>query len=74
MNDILNRADLAEDALYLEYTSAVSPRLPPVPIELYKSKLHRTGPTRIIPLDLSRELGCPGPATGPTVSASYLRI
>ncbi len=74
MNDILNRVDLAEDALYHEYTSAVSPHLPPVPIVLYKSKLHRAGPTRIIPLDLSSELGCAGPATGPTVSASYLRI
>ena len=74
MNTILSRTDLAEDARYYEYTSAVNPHLPPVPIELYKSKLHRTGPTRIIPLDLSSQLGCAGPATGPTVSASYLRI
>jgi gentisate 1,2-dioxygenase len=74
MNDILNRAELAEDARYHEYTSAVNPHLSPIPIELFKSKLHRTGPTRIIPMDLSRQLGSAGPATGPTVSASYLRI
>jgi len=75
MNDVLRRSDLIDDALYLEYTSAVKPPLPPVPIELYKSKLHRAGPTRIIPLDLARQLGVePGPATGPTVSAAYFRI
>ncbi len=74
MNEILNRAELSEDAIYHEYMSAVSPQVPEVPIKLYKSKLHRTGPTRVVPLDLSGELGCSGPATGPTVSASYLRI
>jgi gentisate 1,2-dioxygenase len=75
MEHVLSRSELIEEALYLEYTSAVNPRLPPVPIELYKSELHRTGPTRIIPLDLARQLGvAPGPATGPTVSAAYFRI
>ena len=70
MNDILRRSDLIDDALYLEYVSAVKPPLPPVPIEVFKSKLHRACPTRIIPLDLARQLGVePGPATGPTVSA-----
>jgi gentisate 1,2-dioxygenase len=32
------------------------------------------GPTRIIPFDLSSEISCDGPATGPTVNAGYLRI
>ena len=65
---------LTKSSLYLEYTSAVNPKLPPVPVESYPSELHRTGPTRIIPFDLSKALGTEREATGPTVSASYLRI
>jgi gentisate 1,2-dioxygenase len=74
MDDIPRKSAPSEDALYHEYMSAVNPHLPPVPVELYKSELHRTGPTRIIPFDLSQKLGTAGPATGPTVSASYIRI
>lgn len=65
---------ITESALYYEYTSAANPKLPPVPVESYPSELHRTGPTRIIPFDLSKALGAERQATGPTVSASYLRI
>ncbi|MEJ0004642.1 MAG: hypothetical protein WDN30_15880 [Pararobbsia sp.] len=36
--------------------------------------MYAAGPTRIVPLDLSAELGCPSPATGPGLSASFLRI
>jgi gentisate 1,2-dioxygenase len=71
---LLDKARLSEEALYYEYTSAVNPVMPPVPCELYKGELHRSGPTRIIPFDLSQTLECNGTATGPTVSACYLRI
>jgi gentisate 1,2-dioxygenase len=66
--------NLIADALYYEYTSAANPQLSPVPILLYPSKLHQEGKTRIIPLDLSQQIHCAGPATGPNVSANYLRI
>jgi gentisate 1,2-dioxygenase len=68
------KTKLTADALYYEYTSAVNPQLTPVPILLYPSKLHKEGKTRIIPLDLSQQLHCDSPATGPNVSANYLRI
>lgn len=66
--------DLTADALYYEYTSAVNPQLSPVPILLYSSQLHKEGKTRVIPFDLSQQINCDSPATGPNVSASYLRI
>jgi quercetin dioxygenase-like cupin family protein len=75
MANAVRKSDLTEDALYDEYMSAVNPHLPALPVKIYGSELHRTGATRVIPLDLSRELGgANGPATGPTVSAAYLRI
>jgi hypothetical protein len=48
MNVIQSRADLAEDARYYEYTSAVNPHLPPVPIELYKSKLRNPSTSGVV--------------------------
>jgi gentisate 1,2-dioxygenase len=66
--------NLSADALYYEYTSAVNPQMSPVPILLYPSKLHKEGKTRIIPLDLSQQIHCDSPSTGPNVSANYLRI
>ena len=36
--------------------------------------LHESGPTRIIPFDLSQELKCPGPATSPALCSNFIRI
>jgi gentisate 1,2-dioxygenase len=36
--------------------------------------MHRSGPTGILPLDLSREMGCEGPATSPALAAHFLRL
>jgi gentisate 1,2-dioxygenase len=63
-----------DNALFYEYVSSVNPHLPDVPCLLYPSHLHQQGATRIIPFDLSEQLGCESPATSPNVSASYLRI
>ncbi|BFU93025.1 MAG: hypothetical protein NTAFB01_42120 [Nitrospira sp.] len=62
------------NALYYEYMSAANPHIPPVPCLSYPSALHRNGATRLIPFDLSERLNNQSPATGPTVSAAYLRI
>lgn len=63
-----------DNALFYEYVSSVNPHLPAVPCLLYPSELHQQGPTRIIPFDLSQQLGNQSPATSPNVSASYVRI
>jgi len=46
----------------------------PIPYRQWSSELHRSGPTAILPLDLSQELGCPGPATSPALAAHFLRL
>ena len=66
------------DAQYFEYTSSANPigakLISRVPFRNFPPSLYAEGPTRVVPLDLSAELGCPGPATGPGLSANFLRI
>jgi gentisate 1,2-dioxygenase len=67
-----------DDAQYFEYTSSANPigakLISRVPFHSFAPSLYADGATRIVPLDLSAELGCPGPATGPGLSANFLRI
>jgi gentisate 1,2-dioxygenase len=67
-----------EDAQYFEYTSSANPigakLISRVPFRNFSASLYADGATRIVPLDLSAELDCPSPATGPDLSASFLRI
>ncbi|KVN76199.1 cupin domain-containing protein [Burkholderia ubonensis] len=67
-----------EDAQYFEYTSSANPigakLISRVPFRNFPPSLYSDGPTRVVPLDLSAELGCSGPATGPGLSANFLRI
>lgn len=46
----------------------------PIPLRSWSPRLVDEGPTAIIPLDLSAELGCTGPATSPALAAHFLRI
>lgn len=66
------------DAQYFEYTSSANPigakLISRVPFRSFPPSLFAHGATRVVPLDLSAELGCAGPATGPGLSASFLRI
>ncbi|MFL9918103.1 cupin domain-containing protein [Paraburkholderia fungorum] len=66
------------DAQYFEYTSSANPigakLISRVPFRNFSPSLYATGETRIVPLDLSAELGCPSPATGPGLCANFLRI
>jgi hypothetical protein len=63
----LNSADFSKNALYYEYSTAADPAglglTSPIPIDVFPQSLHQTGPTRIIPLDISAKLNCPYPAT-----------
>jgi gentisate 1,2-dioxygenase len=59
---------------FYEYMSASNPDMPKIEVKSFDSSLHRSGETRIIPLDLSADLKTPYPATTPNLMASFLRI
>lgn len=46
----------------------------PIPDHCWSPSLHGEPRTAILPLDLSAELGCSGPATSPALAAHFLRI
>ena len=66
------------DGLYFEYSKAANPiaagLTTRVPMADFSRHLHESGPTRIIPFDLSDELKCPGPATSPALCSNFIRI
>lgn len=70
--------ELTRDGVYYEYSRAADPigsgAIPPVPYAEFPATLHERGPTQVVPLDLSRELGCPGPATSPSLCASFVHV
>ena len=65
-------------ALLFDYRQAANPVRPgltePIPYRAWGPELHQQGPTGILPLDLSEELGVPGPATSPGLAAHFIRI
>ena len=65
-------------ALVYDYRQAANPvragLTEPIPYRCWPPELHQHGPSRVIPLDLSEALGCPGPATSPGLAAHFLRI
>ena len=67
-----------QNALLFEYSSAADPvasgSVPPIPYAEFSADLYATGPSRIIPLDLSRALKCAAPASTPSLAASFLRV
>jgi gentisate 1,2-dioxygenase len=69
----------ADDARYYEYSKAANPigsgHTPKVPIKAFSRDLYLDGPSRVIPLDLSGEMGIEdGPATSPALVANFVRI
>lgn len=69
---------LIEAARFYDYRVASNPMsdggVAPVPGARFPASLHEQGGTRIVPLDNSLALGCPGPATTPSLSASFLHV
>ncbi|HTU52011.1 MAG TPA: cupin domain-containing protein [Acidobacteriaceae bacterium] len=67
-----------QNALMFEYSSAADPvssgSVPPIPYAEFAADLYAAGPSRIIPLDLSKALKCAAPASTPSLTASFLRI
>ena len=67
-----------QNALMFEYSSAADPissgSVPPIPYAEFAADLYASGPTRIIPLDLSKALKSAALASTPSLAASFLRI
>lgn len=63
-----------ERATMYEYTSNANPPMAEVPVRVFPPTLHQEGPTRVIPLDLQKELHLEYPATAPNLLASFVRI
>ena len=67
-----------DEALYYEYTSSANPigakLISRVPFRNFSPALYADGATRVVALDLSAELACTGPATGPGLCAHFVRI
>ena len=65
-------------ALLYDYRAAANPVRPgltdPIPYCSWGPELHATGPSAIVPLDLSQRLGTAGPATSPGLAAHFIRI
>lgn len=68
----------SDDALLFEYSTAANPTAsgatPPIPLAEFTSDLYASGPSRVIPLDLSEAIRCAGPASGPSLSANFVRL
>ncbi len=73
-----DKPTFGEDCQLFEYSKAANPiasgATPAVPHTIFKAELYANGPSRVIPLDLSQQLRCPSPATGPSLLASFVRI
>lgn len=65
-------------ALLFDYRQAANPvragLTEPIPYRSWGPELHQQGPSGVLPLDLSVELGVPGPATSPGLAAHFIRI
>ncbi len=70
--------DWTGDARFYEYSQAADPlgtgAISPVPAVTFSPDLYATGPSRVVPLDLSAQLGTAYPATSPALLASFVRI
>ena len=70
--------DYTASAEYFEYSKAANPirpdLTPQIPFRFFPAALYKDGPTRVVPLDLSAELKCDAPATGPDLCANFVRI
>ncbi len=67
-----------DKARFFDYREAANPvrkgLTDPIGYRQWGPALHRSGPTAILPLDTSVELGCPAPATSPGLAASFIRL
>lgn len=69
---------IGSKAVLFDYRQAANPirkgLTEPIPEGRWGADLHASGPTAVLPLDLSGALGCASPATSPALAASFVRI
>ena len=65
---------LAADGRIYEYESAANPEMAQIPVLALSAQEHQTGPTRIIPFDLSNKINTPYAATSPNLLVGFVRI
>lgn len=74
----MTQAPAATKALLFDYRQAANPvrrgLTEPIPYRRWGAELHASGPSGVIALDLSAELGTKAPATSPALAAHFVRI
>lgn len=74
----IDSPDYEAEAEYWEYSKAANPIaaqiISRIPYKVFPAALCASGESRVVPLDLSHELGCAGPATGPGLVANFIRL
>jgi gentisate 1,2-dioxygenase len=74
----MTQAPAATKALLFDYRQAANPvrrgLTEPIPYRRWGAELHSSGPSGVIALDLSAELGTEPPATSPALAAHFVRI
>ena len=74
----MTQAPAATKALLYDYRQAANPvrrgLTEPIPYRRWGAELHTSGPSGVIALDLSAELGTDAPATSPALAAHFIRI
>jgi len=70
--------NLTEQALYYDYSSAANPimsgLIPPVPYQSFSPDFFQQKTSGILPLDVSQQMKCSGPASSPALLANFVRI
>mmetsp|Transcript_104231 Transcript_104231/g.185183 ORF Transcript_104231/g.185183 Transcript_104231/m.185183 type:complete len:386 (-) Transcript_104231:255-1412(-) len=64
----------AKTAEMYEYSSNANPPMSEIPVRVFPPSLHQSGPSRVIPFDISKELQVDYPATCPNLLANFVRI
>jgi len=69
---------ISSKAILFDYRQAANPirkgLTEAIPLQFWEAQLHASGPTGVIPLDLSASLATDIPATSPALAAHFLRI
>lgn len=57
-----------------EYAAYANPKMSEIPVRVFPPELHETGESKVVELDLSKELELDYPATSPNLLANFVRI
>lgn len=63
-----------DNAILYEYAKESKPTMSPIPVQAWDAKAHQEGDSRVIHLDLSKDLKTAWPATAMNQLASFVRI